>query len=118
RAEQRAARAENSVRVYDGRLQVVDVLERLGEDEAVEAARWHGIGGGEIAGDRRVRIAGIDVEHVAAVDGGPVALRVVAVQHFDDPTANRGAFRGEELLDVVAVDWRAAITSVVVAEGR
>ena len=58
RAEKRAARAENSVGLYDGCLQVIDVLQRLREDEAVEAARRDSVGGGEIADDCCVRVAG------------------------------------------------------------
>jgi hypothetical protein len=117
RAEQRAARLEDSMSMSDGCLQVVDVLERLREDEAVEAARRHGVGGSEIADDRRVRVATINVEDVAPVDGGSETYGVVAVHHFEDTAANRGALGGEELLDVVAVDRYAAVASVVVAEG-
>jgi hypothetical protein len=105
------------VGVRDGCFQVVDVLERLREDEAVEAARRHRIGGGEIADDGRVRVTRIDVEDVAAVDGGSETYGVVAVHHLEDTAANRGALGGEELLDVVTVDRRAAVAPVVVAEG-
>jgi hypothetical protein len=105
------------VGVFDGRLQVVDVLEGLREDEAVEAACRHGIGGGEIADDGRVRVTRIDVEDVAAVNGGSETHGVVAVHHFEDTATNRGALGGEELLDEVAIDRRAAVASVVVAEG-
>ena len=87
----------------DGCLQVVNVLERLREDEAVEAARRHVIGGSEIADDRRLQVARINVEDVAAVDGGSETHGVVAVHHFEDTAANRGALGGEEPLDVVAV---------------
>src|SRR5438093_10346115 len=101
----------------DRSLQVIDVLKRLREDEAVEAARRHGIGGGEIADDCRVRVARIDVEDVAALNGGSETFGVVAVHHFEDTAANRGTLGGEELLDVVTVDRRAAVASVMVAEG-
>jgi Glycosyl transferase family 2 len=100
----------------DGSLQVVDVLQCLREDEAVEAARWHGIGSDEVADDRCVRIARIDVEDVAALDGGAESSGVVPVQHLEDTAANRPTLGGEELLDVVTVDRSAAVASVVVAE--
>jgi hypothetical protein len=105
------------VGVRDGCLQVVDVLERLREDEAVEAARGHRIGGGEITDDCRVRVARIDVEDVATVNCGSETHGVLAVHHFEDATANCGTLGSEELLDVVAVYGGAAVTPVVVAEG-
>ena len=105
------------MRVRDGSFQVVDVLERLREDEAVEAARRQRIAGGEIADDGRVGVARIDVEDVAAVNGGSETHRVVGVHHFEDTATNRGTLGGEELLDVVTIDRRAAVASVVVAEG-
>jgi hypothetical protein len=105
------------VSVCDGRLQVIDVLQRLREDEAVEAASRHGIGGGKIADDGRLRVAWIDVEDVAAVDGGSETYGVIAVHHFEDTAANCGRLCGKELLDVVTVDRRAAVASVVFAEG-
>ena len=116
-AEQCAAWPEDSVSILDRWLQVIDVLERLREDEAVEAARRHGIAGGEITDDRRVRIAGIDVEDVAALESGPETYGVVAVHHFEDTAANRGTLGGKEMLDVVTVDWCAAVAPVMVAEG-
>jgi hypothetical protein len=104
------------VGVHDGCLQVVDVLQRLREDEAVEAAARQGIGGGEIGDDSCVRVARFDVEDIAAVDGDSETDGVIAVQHFEDAAADRLSLGGEKLLDVVAVDRRAAVVSVVVAQ--
>jgi hypothetical protein len=100
------------------RLEVVDVLERLGEDEAVEGVARNVVGRREIGDDRRRGIRGVDVQHVAALDADAEALGVPVVQHLEHPTADRTPLRGEKPVDVVAVDRSATIAAPVVAERR
>lgn len=93
-----------------------DELESLGEDEAVEPVRRHGIRGGEVGDDRRQRIRGIDVEHVLVCDGAAEPVRVVGVLDLEHMAGDVRAVGGEERLYVRAVDRRASLESPADAE--
>jgi hypothetical protein len=67
---------------------VVDELQRLREDEAVERLIGNLVGDGEIGEDRRVRICRINVEDVflAQVTLEPIGVR--AVHDFEQAAAD------------------------------
>jgi Glycosyl transferase family 2 len=117
-AQKRAARAQNPMRVLHGRLQVVDVLERLGEDEAVEELAGYRVGCGKICDDRGGFVRGIDIEDVSVFDGDTEAIGVIGVHDLEHAAPNRVPFFSKEPFDVVPVHWRSALAPPVVAQRR
>jgi len=83
------ARAQRAVDALDGGLQAVDELQRLGEDDAVERGLGERFGPLEVGDDRRTGIAGVDVEHLGGLDGGPEPHRVGVVEHLEHATPDR-----------------------------
>src|SRR5262245_60797222 len=104
------------MRVRNGAVNIVDQLERLCEDEAIEHVGRHGVCGAEIGDDRRLRIRGSDVEYIPMLNADAESFRIRAVSDLQDATTDIVPVLLQELLNVVAVDRRAAVESPRVAE--
>src|SRR5262249_41989682 len=102
----------------DRRARVVDVLQRLREQEAVESVGRDGVRGGEVGDDRRVTVRRDNVEDVLLSDVDAEALRVLRVLDLEHAAPNRRAVLVQEALDEIAVDRRSAIEAKAVAERR
>jgi peptidoglycan/xylan/chitin deacetylase (PgdA/CDA1 family) len=99
-------------------VDVVDELERLRTDEAVEGIGRNTAGRGEVGDDGCSRIRLVDVDHIGAGDAGTKLLCVTGILYFEDTPADVGAVVVEEALDVVAVDRRAAVGAPVITQRR
>src|SRR5688500_11135656 len=100
------------------RSHVVDVLEGLRQDDAIEAARRKRVRIGEIGDEAGLGVLWIDVEDIGFLDAMTKPARVIRIQHLEDPTANGRSFVFEKAFDVIAVDRSAAITAPIVTERR
>ena len=104
------------MRVPHGRSEVVDVLQRLRENEAVERGIRDRVCGGQVRDERGERVAGVDVEDVRPRHALSEALTVATVLHFEHAPLDMLAILRQEALDVIPVDGRAAVVAEVVAE--
>src|SRR5215204_3243433 len=118
RAEQRPAGAQDPVGVPNCRLKLEDVLEGLGEDEAVEELAWNVVGCGQVGDESRRLVRRVDIEHVAPLHGDTEALGVVGVQQLEYPSVDGLPLGLEKRLDVVAVNGGSALAAPMVAERR
>src|SRR5258706_1650346 len=116
--EKNAAGLEDAAALAEGGVDVVDVLERLGEDDAVVGFAGDGGEVAEVADEGGAGVVGVDVEDVGAGDGalGGEAAGVEVVFDLETVAADVGGVVGEEGLDVEAVDGVAAIAAGVVAD--
>ena len=100
------------------RADVVDELECLRDDRAVERLVRDLGGVGEVADDRRVRVALLRHEDVDACDVGAVARRVVGCRDLEDATADVAGALADEPLDEDAVDRRPSLVPPVRVDRR
>ena len=102
----------------DCEADVVDQVQRLRYDDAVEGPIGDLRSVGEVADDRGGRIAAVDVEHVPPGRTiAAVAARVFVVSDLERPAGDVSPVRLEEALDVVTVDRQAAVVPELVADG-
>src|SRR5436190_21235544 len=116
--EQASPGLEDSMERSHGSAHVVDVLESLGADDAVEAVRGKLVTFLEPAGVVGLRAAH-HVQHVAAANA--IASEHGGVQRLADleyTPADLGRVVAEEALDVSATDGVAVITSPVARARR
>ena len=92
---------------------VVDELERLGHDRAVERVVRDVRRVCEVADDRRLGVALRRHQDVAALDSASEPRRVVRRRDLEHAAADVHGVRADELLDVDAVDRRAALEAPV-----
>ncbi len=97
---------------------VVDELQRLGDDRAVEGVGRDVRRVREVADDRRLRVPLLRHQDVDLLDAGSVASRVVRSRDLEDVAANVRLVSSDEALDVDAVDRRAALEAPVRVDGR
>ena len=89
----------------DCEVDVVDQVQRLRHDDAVEGPIGDLRSVGEVADDRGRRIAAVDVKHVSPGRTiAAVAARVLVVSDLERPAGDVSPVRLEEALDVVTVD--------------
>jgi hypothetical protein len=101
------------------RADVVEELERLRHDHAVEGIRRDVRRVGEIADEGRARIRIVDVEDVSLRHAAFAEdARVIVVFDLEHVSADIVRVRAQELLDVIAIDRPAAIEAVLRAERR
>ena len=108
--KERAAGREDPSELGYGGADVVDHLQRLRADDAVETVRSNFVGVREVGHDRHVRIRGHEIEDVAA--GHALAAerpRIPRVAELEHPSVDVVGMGGKEPLDVVAVDGRSAL---------
>src|SRR5215469_1786943 len=86
--QQDAARTKNAMAMLDGRLQVVDVLKRLGQDEAVEMVRRNCICRLQVSHDRRLRVGRINVQHLRPLHVAPVVVCIVSILYFQNVSSD------------------------------
>src|SRR5262245_23984941 len=103
--ENHAARFEDPLECRNGRLQVVYALQYLRNNNAVESPGRQVVGAGKVANERRIGVARLDVEHVAACHTSTTkVLGIATVIAFKHTTANVARMALEEIFYVVAVD--------------
>ena len=100
------------------RPDVVDELQRLRHDRAVERVARDLGGVGEVADDRRLRVALLRHEDVDARDVGAVARRVVGRRDLEDAPADVGGVLADESLDEDPVDRRSPLVPPVRVDRR
>lgn len=116
--EHDAAGLEDSFHVAEGAVEVVDVLERLGADEAVVGLVGDGMHRPDVVVDVGEGVGGGDVEDVGLGDVLATELSgVVGVFDLEDPALDVGLVSFEELLDESTVDGRAAVGADEGADG-
>jgi len=115
--EEHASRPQDAVSVSDRGSNVVDQLERLCDEEAVEEIGGYLISGAEIGKDRDSRIGRVDVHDITALDGRTVAVSISTLFDLQDATADVTSMLEEKSLDVITVDWSAAVEPPVIADG-
>ena len=105
--EQDAARGEDAVQRREGGADVVDELQRLGHDRAVERVVRDVRRVREVADDGRLGVALRRHEDVHPLDAAAEAARVVGRGDLEHPAADVLRVPADEALDVDAVDrWR------------
>ena len=110
--EERAAGCEDPSELGDSSADVVDHLQRLRADDAVETVRGNSVGAREVGDDRRVRIGRHNVEDIAACHAIPAKRpRIPRVAELEHTSTDIGRMSGKKALDVVPVDRRSAIES-------
>ena len=110
-------RTQDPVERGDGAVDVVDQVQCLGQNDAVEGPVGDLWSVDEVADDGGRWIAGVDVEHVSSVRAAAaVAARVLVVSDLEGPAGDVAPVRFEETLDVVAVDRQAALISELAAD--
>ena len=118
RREDDPAGAQDPVERGDCEVDVVDQVQRLRHDDAVEGPIGDLRSVGEVADDRGGRIAAVDVEHVSPGRTiAAVAARVFVVSDLERPAGDVSPVRLEEALDVVTVDRQAAVVPELSADG-
>src|SRR3954471_14586904 len=113
-------RLEDALQVFHDSARVENELERLREDDAIEAAvRNRAVVLRKVCDEGRALRAGFVGEHVHARDMfAPEAGRVTRITNFEDVPANVGAVSGEESIDVIPVDGLAPVHSPNLADRR
>jgi hypothetical protein len=104
------------MRLHHRRAHVVDELQRLGEDEAVERPLGDARTDREVGHDRRLGVGRVEVEHVRLGHRGAEAPGVLGALHLQRTAANVGRVCREKSLDVVAVDRRTPVEPPLGAE--
>ena len=103
--------------VRDRCARIVDVLQRLRDDDAVEALIGERAAHAEVRDDRRLRVRRVDVDDVALGDGRAAETeRVRVIAHLEHPPLHCCGVTREEGLDVETVDRQPAVEAPVVAE--
>ena len=118
RCEEHAARREDAVQRRERGADVVDELERLRDDRAVERVARDLRRVGEVADDRRLRVSLGRHQDVRPLDAVSEARRVVGRRDLEDAAADVGRMGADERLDVDAVDRRAALEAPVRVDRR
>ena len=84
--------------------EVIQILQRLGQDDAVEDCLWQNVRPAEVADKGRMRIARIDMEDTAVPHPGtPEAQGIGIVADFEDTPMNVVGVFGQEPFDEVAI---------------
>jgi hypothetical protein len=102
----------------DGAVDVVDQVQGLGQNDAVENPVGDLRSVDEVPDDGRGRIAGVHMQYVPS--GCPiaaVAAGVLVISDLECPAGDVAPVRLEEALDVVAVDRQAAGVPELAADG-
>src|SRR5438477_415881 len=102
--------------VWRSGAHVIDVLQRLREDEAVERRIGNVLCGSQIADDGGERVTRIDVEDVSLGDSAAKSVGVAGVADLEDASANEMALLAQEPLDVEAVDRCPAVVTEICAD--
>ena len=96
--------------VATAEVDLVDQVQRLRQDDAVERPVGDLQGVDEVADDRGRRMASVDVEDIpSGRTTAAVAACVLVVSDLERPTGDVSLVHLEEALDVVAVDQEAAV---------
>src|SRR5215210_4081408 len=115
--QQGPARLEDALKRPNGGAYVVDEMQRLRADDAIEDVRWYILSTGEVSDDGRPPVSRVHVEHVAdrhavaAVFSGKGG--VFDLQH---PPSNVLSLAGEKILDVVAINRPPPIQTELAAD--
>ena len=100
-------------------LEPVNLMQRLGENEAIEDALRHTLTGLKVADQVRRGIARDYVEHVRLGDFFAAETHgVFAIANLQDASSNRLAVLGEKFLDEIAVDRFAAFETETARDRR
>ena len=96
---------------------VVNQLQRLREDDAIEGAFGKNRRVGEVPHNRRTRIAGAHVQDVGTCDARRAeAARVFVTADFEDASNDFRCVALQEPLDVVPVDRRPSIEAIITTD--
>ena len=109
RGQQDAAGSKNPMDVGQRGGHVGDELQRLGENEAVEAVRRDLVGGAQIGDDGGARVGRIHIEHVASFDPGAELRGIALIVDLEHPAADIVPVIPDETLDVVPIDRSAPL---------
>ena len=96
---------------------VIDELQCLREDKAVEFVVRDRVCCGKVSMDRRLGVGPVDVQHIAVFDRDSETARVAPVPDLQHPAADSAAMLGYETLDEIPVDGRTSIGAPSVAQG-
>jgi hypothetical protein len=89
----------------DGRMDVINELQRLGADDAIKRFRGHGIARRQIGDDRRPGAARPDVQHIAVIDvGASESPGVAVITYFEHAPTDVRTVSVEEPLNKDNVD--------------
>ena len=96
---------------------VVNQLQRLREDDAIEGAFGKNRRVGEVSHNRRARIAGAHVQDVDTCDARRAeAAGVFVTADFEDPPNDFRCVALQEPLDVIPVDRRPSVEPIITAD--
>jgi len=92
-------------------------MKGLGDDQAVKTVGRYVVSTRQIAHDRGLRIAGVDIEdvdvgHLAAAE--PTGVGGVA--YFEDVSCDHRSVLLEKALDIVAINWKSSVVTEVTAQ--
>ena len=119
RGQQHAARGEDALQGRQRTADVIDELERLRDDGAVERVVRDMGCVAEVADDRRLWIAILRHEDVHAQDVAAEPVRVVGRGDLENSSADVVGVATDETLDIDPVDRRAALEAPIgVDRGR
>ena len=112
-----ATRAKRSMNVRDRRRHVENQVQSLSQDDAVEVGGWKRSGIGEVADDRRARVARVQIQYVLSSNTiTPEPAGIMIFLHFEHMAFHVRRMPLEESFNVIAVDRCAAIFTPDVAE--
>src|SRR5262245_32799849 len=117
RAQQYAARFQQASRMMNRGFDVVDDVKRLRQDETVKLVAGNSVSLRQIHNQRRALIRAVDIEDFTLPHERPAKcpgiVRVLDLQHA---TLDSRAVPVEKLMDVVTIDWQAAVGTPDIAE--
>ena len=117
RREQHSARFQNSVALAERRSHVVDDVEGLGEDDAVEPLRWKLGRRAQVRHHRGTFVGRVEIQDRMLRYPWPAEReREVVFLHFEDGAAHVGGVGGQEFLDVSPVDRDSTVVTPIAAD--
>src|SRR5262249_46905758 len=111
------ARLQDALQRGDCCTEVVNVVESLSQDDAIELVRADMPGAGEIGNNRRAGVVRMDVEDVAAVYAVAAELASVSVvADLEHVAMDAVGIGGKESLDVIAIDRETSVAAKLPAD--
>jgi hypothetical protein len=108
--QQHTSRLEYSVQGSDGSADIINEMQSLSEDNAIEGFGFYVIRIFEVGHDRSVQIVFGNMQHIAMRDTRTAeSTRVRIITDFQNPPLNISGIGGEERFDIVAIDRSSSI---------